>query len=205
MYIKQPESRKSPVPALLPGVCSVLALTACLMVGSAQAADQGPRAHAQGKYDTVTATYVVVEGDDLFAISERLQVPVDDLKNHNKLASDKVEAGQKLAVGTAGGSADKSAAHPSAAHPSAAHQTAAKKPLAKMTCEDFVSLDETFQPKAVYWAVAYSKSGQPEAEEVDVVGVERAVPIVVQECQKTPKESFWQKAKAEFKKLEQKF
>ena len=72
-----------------------------------------------------------------------------------------------------------------------------------MTCEDFVGLDETFQPKAVYWAVAYGKHGEPEAEAVDVEGVERAVPFVVQECRKAPKESFWQKVKAEFKKLEQ--
>lgn len=200
MSIEQPTFPPTLVAPRLQALCSVLALTACLVTGSAQAADQGPRAHAQGKYDTVTATYVVVEGDDLFAISERLQVPVADLKTHNKLTSDKVEAGQRLTVGAAAGSAAKSTAHPSTAHPAAA-----KKPLAKMTCEDFTALEESFQPKAVYWAVAYGKNGQPEAEEVDLVGVEKAVPIVVQECHKAPKESFWQKVKAEFKKLEQKF
>jgi acid stress chaperone HdeA len=73
-----------------------------------------------------------------------------------------------------------------------------------MTCEDFVGLDETFQPKAVYWAVAYGKSGRPEAEVVDVAGVERTLPFVVEECKKAPKESFWQKVKAELKKLKQK-
>ena len=52
------------------------ALAAVLMVGVAQAADKGARAHAEGKYDTVTATYVVVAGDDLFAISERFEVSV---------------------------------------------------------------------------------------------------------------------------------
>ena len=174
---------------------AALALTACLTGGSVQAADTGARAHAGGKYDTVTATYVVVEGDDLFAISERFEVPVDALKTHNKLATTEVKAGQKLAVGPAGGS--------TVGKP-AAHQAAAKKPFAKMTCEDFVGLDETFQPKAIYWAVAYGKNGQPEAELVDVQGVERAVPFVVEECRKAPKESFWQKVKAEFKKLEQK-
>jgi hypothetical protein len=179
-------------------LCAALALTGCLTVGSALAADTGPRAHAGGKYDTVTATYVVVEGDDLFAISERFQVPVDALKTHNKLASNEVEAGQKLAVGPASGSTA------SAAPKSATHKAVAKKPLAKMTCEDFVGLDETFQPKAVYWAVAYGKGGQPEAEVVDVEGVESVVPFVVEECKKAPKESFWQKVKAEFKKMEQK-
>ena len=75
-----------------------------------------------------------------------------------------------------------------------------------MTCEDFVGLDETFQPKAVYWAIAYGKHGQPDAEavDVDVEGVETVVPFVVEECRKAPNESLWQKMRAEWKKLEQK-
>ena len=32
-----------------------------------------------------------------------------------------------------------------------------KKPLAKMTCEDFIGIDDTFKPKVVYWAVAYGQ------------------------------------------------
>jgi acid stress chaperone HdeA len=163
------------------------ALAAILAVGVAQATDRGPRDHAVGKYDSVTATYVVAEGDDLFAISERFDVPIETLKAQNKLPSNEVEAGQKLSV--------------SGAHKSAVHQASAKKALSKMTCEDFVGLDETFQPKAVYWAVAYGKHGEPDAEAVDVEGIETVIPFVVQECKKTPKESFWQKVKAEWKKL----
>jgi LysM repeat protein len=174
--------------------CSALALAAVLAGGSAQAADTGARAHAKGEYDTLTATYVVVEGDDLFAISERFEVPVDELKAHNKLTSNEVKPGEKIHV--AAGAA------PATAHPAAPHKAAAKKPLAKMTCEDFVGLDESFQPKAVYWAVAYGKGGKPEAEEVAVEGVETVVPLVVQECKKAPKESFWEKVKAQWKKVE---
>jgi acid stress chaperone HdeA len=147
-----------------------------------QAADKGPRAHAEGKYDSVTATYVVAEGDDLFAISERFEIPVGELKANNKLTSNEVEAGQKLSV--------RSTAKP-----------AAKKPLAKMTCEDFLGLDESFQPKAVYWAVAYGKHGTPDAEAMDVDGVETVVPVVIDECKKAPKESFWQKVEAQWDKL----
>ncbi len=180
-------------PSRLRSLCTALTLTALLATAGALAADKGPRAHAEGKYDTVTATYVVVEGDDLFAISERFEVPVETLKQHNKLTSDKVEAGQKLNL-----------AHTGGAPKSASHKAAAKKPLDKMTCEDFVGLDESFQPKAVYWAVAYGKGGKPEAEAVDVEGVESVVPIVIQECQKAPKESFWQKVEAEWKKFEAK-
>lgn len=173
-------------------LCSAMALAALLAASSAQATDTGARPHAKGKYDTVTATYIVVDGDDLFAISERFEVPVDQLKTHNQLTSNAVKDGQKIHVPAAG------------AHTSTTHKAAAKKPLAKMTCQDFVELDESFQPKAVYWAVAYGKDGKPEAESVDVEGVETVIPRVVQECKKAPKESFWEKAKAEWKKLEAK-
>jgi LysM repeat protein len=176
--------------------CTVLALTALLAVGSAQAADHGLRPHAKGAYDTVTATYTVADGDDLFAISERFEVPADQLKALNKLTTNEVKPGQKIHVAASDSQG--------AAHPSHAHQATAKKPLAKMTCEDFVGLDESFKPKAVYWAVAYGKDGKPEAEDVDVVGVESVVPVVIEECQKTPKETFWQKVKAEWKKIQAK-
>jgi len=81
-------------------VFSILALTACFACSSVQAADKGSRHHARGEYDTATFTYVVVEGDDLVAISERFEIPVDSLKQQNKLASNEVEVGQKLVVAT---------------------------------------------------------------------------------------------------------
>src|SRR5918996_5338806 len=79
-----------------------------------------------------------------------------------------------------------------------------KKPLAKMTCEDFVGLEDSFRPKAVYWAIAYSDDGKPESAGVNVEGIEKIVPVVTEACKKTPKESFWQRVKAEFKKIEKK-
>jgi len=79
-----------------------------------------------------------------------------------------------------------------------------KKPFEKMTCEDFVALDESFKPDAVYWAVAYGEDGKPEGAGVSVEGIEQIVPVVIEACQKTPKESFWQKVKTEFTKLRQK-
>jgi hypothetical protein len=53
--------------------------------------------------------------------------------------------------------------------------SAAHKPLGKMTCEDFLAVDDSFKPKLVYFGVAYAKGG-----------------------------SFWQKLKAEVKKIRQK-
>jgi acid stress chaperone HdeA len=77
----------------------------------------------------------------------------------------------------------------------------AQKPLGKMTCEDFLAIDETIKPKVVYYAVAYAKGGKPEAAVLDVEGTEKITPLVIEDCKKAPTESFWQKVKAELKKL----
>jgi acid stress chaperone HdeA len=85
-----------------------------------------------------------------------------------------------------------------------AQSEAAKKPLGKMTCEDFLSFEESFKPKVVYWAVAYGQGGKPESAGVNVAGIEKMVPVLIDGCKKAPKESFWEKVKAEVKKLEKK-
>jgi hypothetical protein len=46
--MKKPSSLKSPIAMAVKTACSVFALTAGLAAGSAWAADQGPRHHAQG-------------------------------------------------------------------------------------------------------------------------------------------------------------
>lgn len=76
-----------------------------------------------------------------------------------------------------------------------------KKPLGKMTCEDFLAVDDSLKPKVVYYAVAYAKGGKPEAAVIDVEGTETITPLLIEECKAKPKESFWQKVKAEAKKL----
>jgi acid stress chaperone HdeA len=80
----------------------------------------------------------------------------------------------------------------------------AKKPLGKMTCEDFLGFEESFKPKIVYWAVAYAQGGKPESAGVHVGGIEKMVPTLIEGCKKAPKESFWEKIKAEVKKLDKK-
>jgi len=85
-----------------------------------------------------------------------------------------------------------------------AQSEGAKKPLGKMTCEDFLSFEESFKPKVVYWAVAYGQGGKPESAGVNVAGIEKMVPVLIDGCKKAPKESFWEKVKAEVKKLEKK-
>jgi len=80
----------------------------------------------------------------------------------------------------------------------------AKRPLGKMTCGDFLKIEDRFQPKVVYYAVAYAKGGKVESAGIDIEGIENIVPAVIDQCKKAPKESFWQKVKAEVKKLENK-
>ncbi|MCC8999636.1 MAG: LysM peptidoglycan-binding domain-containing protein, partial [Candidatus Contendobacter sp.] len=104
MQLTKPSLSKWPFTTRLKTTGSILALMAGLAAAGVQAADQGPRHHAKGQYDTVTATYVVVEGDELIAIGERFEVPADALKAQNKLTSDEIKVGQKLVVAASAGS-----------------------------------------------------------------------------------------------------
>ena len=105
---------------------------------------------------------------------------------------------QRLAIGVV------AATLVSGSAPALAQSTAAKKPLAKMTCEDFIGFEESFRPKVIYWAVAYGQGGKPESAGVHVAGIEQMIPVLIEGCKKAPKESFWEKVKAEVKKLEKK-
>ncbi len=78
--------------------------------------------------------------------------------------------------------------------------TASTKP-AKMSCEDFIALDDVVKPKVVYWAAGVNRKGKPEDAVVDIEKTDRLVPVLIEECTKTPKQSFWSKVKVEFKKL----
>jgi acid stress chaperone HdeA len=85
-----------------------------------------------------------------------------------------------------------------------AQSSGEKKQLGKMTCEDFLGFEDNFKPKAVYWAVARAQSGKPESAGINVEGTEKMIPVLIETCKKAPKESFWEKVKAEVKKLEKK-
>ncbi|HEY6645333.1 HdeA/HdeB family chaperone [Povalibacter sp.] len=78
---------------------------------------------------------------------------------------------------------------------------AAKKSMDKVTCEEFLGLDETYQPMYVAWAWGYNYGqSDPTAAWVDVDGVKEITPYVVTECEKEPKASFWSKVKSKFHK-----
>ena len=74
-----------------------------------------------------------------------------------------------------------------------------KKPLGKLTCEDFIGIDDVIKPQYVIAAVAYTKGGKAKNAVIDVVDTDTLVPFLVEECQKAPKESFWAKLKSKLK------
>jgi acid stress chaperone HdeA len=90
-----------------------------------------------------------------------------------------------------------------------------KKPVAKWTCAEFLSIDEQFKPKVIYAATAFTKGGKLKDSVVDIDGTEKVAPMIVDDCQRAPEASFWEKlkaawarvdaeAKTEVKKLEKK-
>lgn len=77
-----------------------------------------------------------------------------------------------------------------------------KKPVAEWTCADFIGVEDSLRPKLVYWATAYSKAGKPEAATIDIEGTEKLIPIITEDCQKAPQDSFWEKLEAGWKRIE---
>jgi len=71
----------------------------------------------------------------------------------------------------------------------------------KMTCRDFVELDEVTQPQVVYWSEGYTKKGKPQSATIDMDMTNQLMPVLVQDCTKEPQASFWSKVKMEFKKV----
>ena len=81
-----------------------------------------------------------------------------------------------------------------------AQTSAPKKQLGKLTCEEFLAYDETFKPKVVHWAVAYSKGGKAESAVLDVEGTDKVIPVIIEKCKAAPKASFLKTLKAESSK-----
>jgi hypothetical protein len=74
-----------------------------------------------------------------------------------------------------------------------------KKPLGKVTCQDFIMLDDIIKPQYLIAASEHSKSGKPQNTIVDIVDTDTLVPVMVEECEKQPTGSFWDKLKSKLK------
>jgi hypothetical protein len=67
---------------------------------------------------------------------------------------------------------------------------------ATMTCEEFVALDDVVQPKVVYWNEGFINSkGKRVDPVVDIEATDQLIPVLITECQKTPKVSLKKKLK----------
>jgi acid stress chaperone HdeA len=70
---------------------------------------------------------------------------------------------------------------------------------AKMTCADFVAVDEVYRPALVYWVAGVDKLG---VSETDTMVVDTAHPVgemVAQECRKDPHAPFMKKVRSMIK------
>ncbi|HAX0092101.1 TPA: acid-activated periplasmic chaperone HdeA, partial [Escherichia coli CD311] len=69
------------------------------------------------------------------------------------------------------------------------------------TCEDFLAVDESFQPTAVGFAEALNNKDKPEDAVLDVQGIATVTPAIVQACTQDKKASFKDKVKGEWDKI----
>ena len=79
-----------------------------------------------------------------------------------------------------------------------AEASSPRKPLRTMSCHDFLLTEDAVKPEIVYWAATKSK---PEIAVIDVDDTDKIVPVLVEACKQAPNESFWQKVRAEARKL----
>lgn len=69
------------------------------------------------------------------------------------------------------------------------------------TCEDFLAVDESFQPTAVGFAEALNNKDKPEDAVLDVQGIATVTPAIVQACTQDKQANFKDKVKGEWDKI----
>lgn len=72
---------------------------------------------------------------------------------------------------------------------------AKKHDVPKMTCEEFLALGESLQPRAVAWLDGYSKGGKLKEEDIGEIDVHRETEVLVVSCKEDPKKTLWEKIK----------
>lgn len=77
-----------------------------------------------------------------------------------------------------------------------------KKPVNSWTCEDFLALDESYQPTAIGVTIALNMNNKGvENQIIDTQGIAKVTPIIVQECKKDKKQSFKKRLSMEWAKI----
>ena len=64
---------------------------------------------------------------------------------------------------------------------------AAPQRLSKFTCEEFLQIDDVVKPKLVYFSEGFDKKGKPDGDVFETETTDHYYPILIEECQKTPK------------------
>lgn len=75
------------------------------------------------------------------------------------------------------------------------------KQIEKVTCREFLALQQQFQPQAVSYAVGYDKAHKPDDAILDVSGISRLVPVVQKSCRTAPQQTLLQRIRADIRKL----
>ena len=81
--------------------------------------------------------------------------------------------------------------------PKAATKPAPKKAAEKITCREFIALDDEFKPHVVSYALGYDKAKREDAEVIDVTGVNKVVPIIITSCKAKPNDTLLQRIRAD--------
>jgi hypothetical protein len=71
----------------------------------------------------------------------------------------------------------------------------------EMTCEEFLSYDEITRPQIVFLSEGLNGNGKPGHAVFDIERTNSLVPVLIEDCQREPKTSYWQKMKSEFKRI----
>lgn len=75
------------------------------------------------------------------------------------------------------------------------------KQIEKVTCREFLALQDRFQPQVVSYAVGYDKARKPEDAILDVSGISRIVPVVQKSCRTAPEQPLIQRIHADLHKM----
>lgn len=89
----------------------------------------------------------------------------------------------------------------STAYAADSSKAANAKPINSWSCEDFLAVNESFQPMAVGFAEALNSKDKPEDAVLDVSGIEKVTPMIIQACQEDAKVSFKEKVRSEWDKV----
>lgn len=75
------------------------------------------------------------------------------------------------------------------------------KHVEKITCREFLAIEDRFRPEAVSYAIGYTKAHKPKDAVIDVRGIDRLTPVIIKTCQARPQESLLQRVRAELHRL----